>query len=644
MTEHPNTDRGERDTVMTGNVDIIEPVDGTRVWERPGPLTLGGIVALPLVIAAIVLAFRPWFPTLDMAMTELRVRDVGGRQTPLIGLPGRIGDFPDQGSHPGPWSFWLIRPFHLLSGGRSWGMELGSAVLNSAAAIGAVVVAARVVRRIGAAARPVPSGHLVTLAIAGAVALAIRGYGLSVLTHPWNPYFPLLLWIVILLATWGVLCGEHRLAVVVVGVGTIAAQTHVPYLLLAIAMSSLVVVTLGRRRDGRWLIATVGTAAFLWLPAFVDQIRRDPGNISMLIDHFTGETDEEPIGLVSGTGVFLRHLDLPRAGFEMLRNDAAFLEVSGTTGGVAIGGLIVFIAWLGSVAFAVRHRHAALMRLHTVLAVALAVGWFSMGRIFGKIWYYLTLWAWGTALLVGVSIAWTVAIVVRTALASRSGSSDDATTAVQRNGLRIGWAVLAIPTVLSLAAAPQLQVPEENLSSGLGGVVDETEQALREGVGDSIGEDGRYVVFWQDVNFIGAQGYGLVNELERRGLDVGVHETWRVPVTPQRVLPQGTYDAEVHIVSGEYIDQWRERPGYVEVATEDPRTDDEREEYGMLRERVLERLDEVDRSDIADIIDVNLFGASLDPDLPDDVVEDLERMLVLTAPVAVFIAPPGSTF
>ena len=197
---------------------------------------------------------------------------------------------------------------------------------------------------------------------------------------------------------------------------------------------------------------------------------------------------------------------------------------------------------------------------------------------------------------------------------------------------------------MSLATAFTLQVPEENLSSGLGGVLDDTEEAVRAGVGDAVGADGRYVVFWQDVNFIGAQGYGLVNGLERRGLDVGVHQTWRVPVTTHRVFPQGTYDAEVHIVSGGFIDEWRSRPGYVEVAHADPRTSSEAAEFDRLRDRVIDRLGELGRPDLVEILDLNLFGASLDPALPDDVLDDMSEMLLLTSPVAVFIAPPGSTF
>ena len=94
---------------------------------------IAAIVASPLLLAAVLLATRPWAPVLDMAMTELRVRDVGSRHTPLIGLPGRIGNFPDQGSHPGPLSFYLLAPFYRLTGSTAWGLELGSVAINTAA-------------------------------------------------------------------------------------------------------------------------------------------------------------------------------------------------------------------------------------------------------------------------------------------------------------------------------------------------------------------------------------------------------------------------------------------------------------------------------------------------------------------------------
>ena len=66
------------------------------------------VVGLPLLVAVVALHRQRWYPVLDLAMTEFRVRDVFTSHTPLIGLPGRIGEYPDQGSHPGPLSFYLL--------------------------------------------------------------------------------------------------------------------------------------------------------------------------------------------------------------------------------------------------------------------------------------------------------------------------------------------------------------------------------------------------------------------------------------------------------------------------------------------------------------------------------------------------------
>src|SRR5262249_11736189 len=127
------------------------------------PLAVTAIVASPLLLAAILLATRPWAPVLDMAMTELRVRDVGTRHTPLIGLPGRIGTFPEQGSHPGPLSFYLLAPFYRIAGARAWGLELGSVAINTVA-VGLFVWIGH--RR---------AGVLGTIALGAVAAVALRG-------------------------------------------------------------------------------------------------------------------------------------------------------------------------------------------------------------------------------------------------------------------------------------------------------------------------------------------------------------------------------------------------------------------------------------------------------------------------------------
>jgi hypothetical protein len=596
------------------------------------PITVAGVVASPLLLAAILLAGRPWAPVLDMAMTELRVRDVGTRHTPLIGLPGRIGNFPDQGSHPGPLSFYLLAPFYRLTGARAWGLELGSVAINTAAIAGFVWIGHR------------RAGLLGTVAFGAIAAIAVRGYGLNVLTHPWNPYFPVLLWLVVLAAAWSVLLGDHWMAVLAVVVASVAAQTHVSYLLGAIGMSVLVLAVMGwRLRRGedrsavlRPLLVTLGVGAALWLPPFVDQLFRDPGNIGALIRHFASDPPEPAIGAAEGVRVFLRHLDAPSAFADLVLHSNAFIHRSGLEHGRPILGAIVLALWLAAVVVAHKLRHARLDALNVVIAIALVTGLVSTVRIFGKVWYYLTLWAWGTTLMIVLSTAWTAWALVRRRGAAEGEPVDDRAIVV------LGAVSIGVCTVMSLGAAVVLDVPEPQLSDGLRAVLPATEQALDDAVGPAVGPGGRYLVRWKDAVLIGSQGYGLVNELERDGYDVGVPEPWHVPVTPQRVFDEGEYDAEIQFVSGEYIDRARARDGFVEVANADVRSDEERARFAELRDRVLTRLAEVGRADLIDEVDENLFGASLDQDLPRDIVDDMSEMLLIGEPVAVFLAPPGS--
>ena len=83
-----------------------------------------------MIVAVVRLHGRPWHPVLDLAMTEFRVRDVFTGHTPLIGLPGRIGTYPAQGSHPGPLSFYLLAPTYRALGQSSWSMEVGTVLIH----------------------------------------------------------------------------------------------------------------------------------------------------------------------------------------------------------------------------------------------------------------------------------------------------------------------------------------------------------------------------------------------------------------------------------------------------------------------------------------------------------------------------------
>ena len=174
-------------------------------WIGAGLL---GLLALPLIVALAVLAQKRWYPILDLAMTELRVRDVGSSHPPLIGLVGRIGPLGRQGSHPGPISFWALWPAYQVFGASSWAMQVSSVALHVLAMGTALWIAFR------------RAGIRLMIAVAAVLALLTHAYGALTLTQPWNPYLPLLFFIVFVLALWSVVAGDAPMLPVAAAAGS----------------------------------------------------------------------------------------------------------------------------------------------------------------------------------------------------------------------------------------------------------------------------------------------------------------------------------------------------------------------------------------------------------------------------------------
>ena len=588
-------------------------------------------LALPFVVALVALAGRHWSPVLDLAMTELRVRDVFGAHTPLIGLPGRIGTFPKQGSHPGPLSFYLLAPVYRLLGSTAYGMLVATAVIN----VGAAWTSIWIARRRG--------GRRLVLGVGALLMVLMAWLGASVLTQPWNPYLPLVSFVVVMLAAWGVLSGDHLLLVPLVAASTLCAQTHVPYLSLCVALCALAFGAVALRwwraravdrgvdrAEARSVAIAVAVGAVLWLPVFVDQFRHDPGNITMLRRHFLSPP-EPPVGLGTGVKAVLAHFDVVHIlTASITRGDAVIANLDDLAGGRWAIGAVVLLVWLAAAVVSWRLPDRRIVRLHLVVAVGTAVAFLSSARIFGKVWYYLTLWSWSIALLAVAASIWT-------AVAWWEGRGE--------HRLPVARAAVAL-TLLAGAAfvydAARVEPPEYHLSRGLSAIIGPTADALRDGVGAADGTDGVYAVIWDDAYYFGSQGYGLISELERRGFTARAYDTFRVPVTPQRITDPAHATAEVALVTGVNIADWRTRPGVVEVADYEPRSADELAEFQRLREESVAALQAAGLDDTAALVDSNLMGASLDPNLPSGVEAKLVRMLVLGEETAVFIAPPGS--
>ena len=602
--------------------------------ERTVRLIAWLVLSVPMVVMAVALLGKGWNPVLDLAMTEFRVRDVGGSHSPLIGLPGRIGRFPDQGSHPGPASFYLLAVVYRVLGSTAWGLLVGMIALNIVA-IGLLLWIAG--RR---------GGTPLVLVAAVAVAVLQRGYGTEVLEQPWNPYLPVLFWAVVLLAVWSVLVGDTVLLVVVAGSGSLCAQTHVPYLPLSLGMTAVAFAGAGwqwwrqpdqRPRVVRASVWSVAVAGVMWLPVLIDQLKNDPGNVRMLVRHFSSPPADEPVvGLGEGVRLVLRHLDVVRVARLALHGDEYFVRAGyRLDGGVAVG-IAVLALWAASVVLAWRLRHRALMALHTVVAASLLFASASISRIFGKVWYYLTLWLWGTTVLLVVATLATVVVWWRQRHAA-SGSQTRARSP-------IGAMLLALVGAASVAAftvdAARADVPEAHLSDTLAALVPQTVAALEADVGGSAGTYGRYTVTYADSYYFGSQSYGLVSELERRGFDVGMPNTWRVPVTAHRVVLEIDATTQLRLVTGRYIDEVAALPDAVQVAFHDPRTPADIARGEQLAQQVRTSLIAAGLEELVPMIDDNLFGLQLDPRVPADVQEMVDELLRLGVPTAVFVLPP----
>jgi hypothetical protein len=580
------------------------------------------LLAAPLSVALVVLRRPKWYPVLDLAQTELRVRDVGSSHPPLIGLVGRLGTLGHQGSHPGPLSFWAMWPFYRLFGATAWALQTASVSLHLLA-VGVILWIAH--RR---------GGLRLMLCVAAVLAVLMRAYGTPTVTEAWNPYLPVLWWLVFLLAVWSIVCGDLPLLPVAVFAGSFCMQTHLPYVgltigLLGAAVAVCAVQAYEQRKHQtalrefvRWTLLAAALGIVLWLPPIIEQLTNSPGNLSVIQKEFT-HPPEPPIGMRRGLELLLVHLNP----WKLVAKE------TGATTGSLVPGLLLVAVWVAAVVVAWRLRHGLLLRLNAVLGVTLLLSAVSMSRIHGITWYYLMLWAWGTTALMLLAIGWTTTLVVAPRLGAASRGRVAAAGTVALAG------VVVVSTALFTADATRARAPVPKLSFILGELLPSTVDALRHTPGGA--GHARYVVTWSDPAYIGAQGFGLLNELDRRGLHVGALPPYRAAATTHRVLDPMKATEEVHLSVGTAdIQTWRAKRGVRQVAYVDGRSPAERAEYERLRLLTIDELRAAGVPQLVPRIDDNLFVVLFDTRVPKATRDRVARMSALGVPTAVFVGPP----
>ena len=604
----------ERDVTMHSDA-ASSSVSDARSRVLPLVVWLGFVAGF--VVALIVIARPRWFPILDLAQTEMRVRDVFTTHPPLIGLPGRIGNLARQGSHPGPISFWALAPFYKLFGSSAWALQAATASLN-AMAIGLSLMIAR--RRGGAA---------VQLGIASMLAVVTYYYGPSVLTQAWNPYLPMMWFMVVVLGVWSVLMDDLKMLPVATFAACFCLQTHISYLGLVGGLGALAAGWLAwslrfRRnalgaRPWRWIAISFGIVVVTSIPPIVQQLTHTPGNLTLIWEHFTAPP-EDPIGLRAGLKILFVTLNPWR----LLSGDEA------TTASVWPGiGLV--IAWGVGVALALRRRARSLIALDAVIAVGLVLGLLSLANIFGFVWYYLMRWAWGLNALMLFATGWAAVVAFGRRVS-------DSTTATR--WLAVALALVTAGYLVGFAVdSSTVEPPTPRVSSALGVLVQPTIRAIDSDRYPGGGRGGRYQVSFVDPVTINAPGYGLLSELERAGLHVGLSPVYAAIVRPQRVVTKHTATGVVHLSVGHDIARWERKRGARRIATADLRTPSERREFARLQRTVRRELISAGRSDLVPNLTDNIFTATFVTNIPVKTQRELKRMLDIGEPSAVFIGP-----
>lgn len=538
---------------------------GRRLLRAIVAVAVTLLVVAPVVLAALDLVDVEYRPGLDHAWIELRVHDVGGDETPLVGPYSRIG-----ANHPGPLAFYLLTPVYDLLGSSSTALLSSAAVLNALAVAATAAVAYR-------------RGRLVLLVLTGALtAVLLHGLGTPLLRDSWNPWLAVLPFLLFLLLTWSVAVGDLPMLPAAAFVGSFLVQTHLGYAVLVAYLAlwalAALTVSLGRRwRTGDqaerralgrqlagWTAVAVGVAALAWLAPIVEQVTGDPGNFTALRDSLEA-TGGEAVGYDRAGGILAREL----AAAGPWTGAAGEADGVGEVRPQGLASLAVpaaaFVLALVAAAWA-RARDALL--LQGTVAVAVAAGFLATAAIDGTVHTYLIRWTWPLAAAIWLSVAWSLHRALRPRWQRHA-----AWVVAPLGVLAIGGLSLA-----TVEAQPAEALPNEVWSRQILGV----EQAVFDEL--VARHDPEPVFVFSGDGTLDSYGVavGLQLQLEKRGVAIveptGDPSRYGETRTDRRRRSK----ANLIVVSGDAIPLLRQSPELELVTTWNPRTPAEQAELREL--------------------------------------------------------------
>lgn len=459
----------------------------------------------PLIVAILSRAGSDWLPTHDVAVTDMRVRDVWTADAPLVGPYSRY-----LWNHPGPVMYWMMAVPSALSGQAAWGTLVGGVIVQAVAVVWAGLIAWR-------------SGRLpVVLLTMGTVLLTFRAIGPLVILEPWNPHVALPWFVLFVLYAWRLSVGELRRLPGAFFVASFLVQTHVGYLPLVAAAGAVVSTYLlvdWRRSQldavgRRTYVLTAVIGVVLWTPVLVDQLTSSTGNLTRLARYFLGDgSGETTAGLRAATGLAGAAFAVPPPwlGGEESRN---FLTQSLQPASPWLVAVPLSLLALG-IGGAVTARRRDHQRYVVLVAAVFGAGVVALSRITGELLEYL--FYWRTPLAAMVLIAGGLGL--GDLLASRRERASSSSP--RPVSVALGPIAAALVIVVLLAMSITTSAAVATHGSEVRSFEREVAAVLGQIDADEI--DGRVMVRFDGSTLGGLQG-GVVDALDRMGADVRVDD------------------------------------------------------------------------------------------------------------------------
>ena len=340
--------------------------------------------ALPIVVAAFVSFQRRWTPIGDLALVDLKLRDLWSHP-PLVGAYSRFG-----WSHPGPAMFWLMwLPWKVVGGGAR-GLLFATLLWHAVGSALSLWLA----RRCG--------GRRLMIATALVLASTSVVSQLDALVQPWNPFLNLTL-VPGLIAAFVLACRSDRVGWLwFVVVGSLMAQNHLGLLPPVLALGGVaVIVSLwqlwrdrvdrGLARDrARTLAMAIGLSVLVWLAPIFEQLRHSPGNLTKLWEFATDPKDK--LGVIGAARILGRMLGPTPMWLGIRPPLTEFVGgIDSNVGGVRTWPILAVIPIAAMIVAAVRHDRRSLAVLGAN-ALVIATGFSSMAGLSGLAHESLVAW------------------------------------------------------------------------------------------------------------------------------------------------------------------------------------------------------------------------------------------------------------